>query len=163
MTHPRLRQKEHSSFSSPETQAQAILPIWRHVYRHAWDCILFLFKMDQIYFAFHVLWCQYISRWVWFENNKHRFHKLMSPVINSNFPTSLNSDSSSLPLPWSLRLSALALEAGRQQTGKSNRDIDEKWGELERTTFAYKIQSSSCLFIYTLSLCHVTLAVEEGS
>lgn len=118
--------------------------------------------MDQVHFAFNVLRCQYISRWVSFENNKHRFHKLMSPVINSNFPTSLNSDSCYLALPWSLHLSALAPEAGRWQTGKSNRAIDEEWGKLEKTALAYKVHSTGCLFASTLSLSRVTRAVEEG-
>lgn len=118
--------------------------------------------MDQVHFAFNVLWCQYISWWVWFENNKHRFHKPMSPVINSNFPTLLNSDSCYLALPWSLHLSALAPEAGRRQTGKSNRAIDEEWEELEKTALAYKVHSSSCIFACTLSLSHMTPAVEEG-
>lgn len=111
----------------------------------------FLFKRDQICFVLNVLWLQYISQWVWFENNKHRFHKLMSPVINSNFQTSLNSDSYyvwhchgptiSRRLPW-------RQEDEKQENQTEN--IDRKWEELEGTTFVYEIQSSRPLFICTL-------------
>lgn len=108
--------------------------------------------MDQIYFAFNVLWLQYISRWVWFENNKHWFHKLMSSVINLYSQTLLNSE---LLLGIVMALDNLSVLAWGQEDGKQENlaeDIDGKWEEFERTS-VYRIQSSSPLFIqHILSL-----------
>lgn len=122
-----------------------------------WRCLqkcvgfhFFLFKMGQTYFVFNVFWLQYISRWVWFENNKYRFHKLMSPVINSNSQTLLNSDllfgivmapTIFLHLPW------------RQEDGKRENqpgNIDGKWEEFERT-LVNKIQRNNPVYRHTCS------------
>lgn len=153
-----------SSFSSTETWVQAIFRNLKGAFTKMPGIAFFLFKMDQIYFTFSVLWFQYISWWMWFENNKHRFHKLMSPVINSNFPTLLNSRSCYLALSRS-PLSFWTCPEGRKMW---NRKIKprRRW-EVRRTWvdyFCIKIQSSRALFMCThffFPPSHVSVAVEE--
>lgn len=140
------------SFSSLETWIQSHCSRFcRSVYKNVWDGI-FLFKMCQIYLFFNVLWLQCISQQVWWENNKHQFHKLMSLVINSNSQTSLNSDFSYLALSHPGLRSALALKAGRWETGKPNAEhrweVRRNWG----STSVNKIQSSSPLYAPLLFL-----------
>lgn len=104
-----------------------------------WISFFFLFKTDHIYFAFNVLWLQYISRWVWFENNKHWFHKLMSSVINLYSQTLLNSE---LLLGIVMALDHFSVLAWRQEDGKQEKS---SWGhrwEVRRVWEDFSVQNS---------------------